>query len=69
MKSETLRGYEEARYIVWVDNGDRGFNPIPCRTWDEVISEIRNNYGDWIITRPVKITEPPDPEIQLHFAE
>ena len=62
MKSETIRDYEEARYLVWVDNGDGGFNPIPCRTWDEVLIEVHNSYsGDWIITRPVKITEPPKP--------
>ena len=49
---------EQAKYIVWVDNGGEGWIPTACDTWEQVMDTVRNAYGGWLITRPVVIAEP-----------
>jgi hypothetical protein len=48
-----------AEYIVWFDYGTEGWKPYAFDTWDEVMSEVRGGLFGWIITRPVRIPEPP----------
>jgi hypothetical protein len=48
-----------AEYIVWINYGE-GWSPSCFDTWEEVLREIGGSLiGEWIITRPVRIPEPP----------